>query len=181
MARRSGRPPKLIPERIDVLLENLGLGMHPEDACAQAQLGYSTFRGWIQRGTEDQLAGRRTRYSDFLLRFNEAASRAIRRGFMTISGAALGFPDESGKRTGRRDWRAARALVELANPGRYARVRHELGGPDGGPITLASLDAVLARARELRANGAGELPAGDTAAQGSPAGLLEAGRPPGAP
>lgn len=119
------------------LLENLRLGIHPSDCANLAGVHEATLWRWMERGDLDIAAGKASEYARFCVEARRAAGEAIKASFVTIRGAMHGFPDSTGKPTQRRDWRAAQALAELANPARYGRRHVELTGAGGGPVTTA--------------------------------------------
>ena len=48
-----GRRTKLTPERQQIIVESLRLGMWAKDACARASVDPSTFYRWMQRGENE--------------------------------------------------------------------------------------------------------------------------------
>lgn len=62
--------------------------------------------------------------------FRESVERARNRGEVNLAATIAN--------AGRKDWRAAHAILRARHPERWnVATRHELSGPDGGPVELA--------------------------------------------
>lgn len=118
---RPGRPSKLVPTVTEKLFEGIKHGLSYSLACARAGVDYSTFRRWIEKGSQ-QASGE---YHDFC---DELAAAEADGALVNV----LRIKDASKK-----DWRAAAWLLEARHPDEYGRKRIEVTGKDGGPVESA--------------------------------------------
>lgn len=128
MAERMGRKPKYSDEElIERLVAALRAGNYVETACAYAGIGTSTYYRWLQEAEKDDAP-------DYLRDLRDAVesarAAAIVRNVKLIQDAAANG-----------SWQAAAWWLERSQPhmwGRNDKLRTEISGPDGGPVTVMS-------------------------------------------
>lgn len=126
---------KLTDDTKGAILEALASGAPPEVAAAYAGVVRSTFNDWLSKGRAalanangnlpDVLAS--DEYAQFALEVEEALARFVVGNSAEIASAGL-------KRS-EGDWKALAWQLERRFPQWFSRkLRHEVTGPDGGPI-----------------------------------------------
>ena len=117
-----GRPTKLNPDVQKRIVDAVATGNYYEAACGYAGVSYQSLRNWIQRGE----AAKSGPYFDFVEALTRAEAQCEVRMVAQWQAAMPG------------DWRAIRDFLERRYNGRWGRKeKHELSGPDGGPISLS--------------------------------------------
>lgn len=114
-SRAVGRPTKLTPTVQTLLLEATRCGSYLAPACAAVSVGYSTVRGWIERGEREAEEGQVTRYSEFAASFRAAEAEAE----LAAVGAWVSAFRDGG------DWRAAAEYLARRHPERWSAKRAE--------------------------------------------------------
>jgi hypothetical protein len=74
--RRNGRPTKISPEIQGAIALHVEAGNYPEVAAQAEGISKATYYRWMQRGEEDEAAGRRTVYREFRERITRARAKA---------------------------------------------------------------------------------------------------------
>lgn len=117
MSRGPGQPSKLTPETVDKLSESLRQGDTYAVACAGADITYSTFRNWMNKGE----AAKQGAYFDFFGKMNTAlmGGRRImeRRAFKEskpLEYLAVRFPEDWAKPDRAEIGGAIKVVVEWA-------------------------------------------------------------------
>ncbi len=122
--RRKGRRCKLTPELQDRIVELIRAGNYIETVCQAVGIGKTTFYRWLERGRNSKT--KKGKFWEFWNAIKKAESEAEAFYLDQIRKAAV---------EGR--WQAAAWYLERKYPDRWGRKdRHELSGPDGGPIEL---------------------------------------------
>jgi transposase len=133
-----GRPDKLTAARQERVVAAVRAGAHREQAAQAAGVSRSTLQAWLQRG---EAADAPTRFQKFAQALREAEAEFELEGLAVISRAAEGG-----------DWRAMAWKLERRHPERWGRqTRHEVTGPDGGPVEVegAGIDTSKLSMKEL--------------------------------
>lgn len=119
MPRGPGQPSKLTPETVEKLAESLRQGDTYAVACAGADITYSTFRNWMNKGE----AAKQGAYFDFFGKMNTAlmGGRRImeRRAFKEskpLEYLAVRFPEDWAKPDRSEIGGAIKVVVEWATP-----------------------------------------------------------------
>lgn len=142
------QPQLLTPERQAKICQYLGHGAYLETAAAAVGVHYRTLRQWLRYGAEHEAAGADDIYTRFCAAVEEAQAKADLKDIALISAAA------------KDDWKAAAWRLARRRPQQWGEVkRHELSGPEGGPIETRAiealddeeLDAELQRLRAIQA------------------------------
>lgn len=155
MARRraTGRPSLLRtdPRIAEAIVEAVEAGVPVGAAARAAGIPKQTVSAWLARGSREQ----RGPFRDFADSVARARARATARNLVELRRAARGgqilqrltetIEHENGSVTTKTterwtapDWRANAWWLERQFPEEFAKVeRHEVSGPDGGPIFLA--------------------------------------------
>ena len=146
-----GRPTKLTPEVQEKIVSLVRAGNYPEVAAQAAGIDPRTYYRWMEKG-EDGPAP----YGQFRHAVKEAQAAAESHAVTIIRKAAI---DGS--------WQAAAWFLERSHPRKWGRHdRHEVTGPDGGPVEFAvdasTLEARLASiiAKRRGADESGDNPSG---------------------
>jgi len=131
----TGRPTDLTPDTQSRIVEALRAGNYIDAACAYAGIGTTTYYRWMQRAQDPTAPDI---YRDFRDAVERARAEAEIRNVGLIQRAASDGT-----------WQAAAWFLERSHPRKWGRHdRHEVTGPDGGPVELAvdaqSLEARLA-------------------------------------
>lgn len=149
--RPPGRPPKLTPEVMDVVVNAIAAGNYMDTAAALAGVDKVSLYRWIKKGANATRGIKR----DFYKRVTEAMARAEARGVTGISIAA------------QKDWKAAAWLLERRYAKRWGkREEHTLKGDPKAPLATGLAIKVLpsnpvdAEGRVLRITEQPALPAG---------------------
>jgi hypothetical protein len=154
-----GQHGKLVPEVQARFLQALQTGVGIAPAAAFAGISVSTVYNWIERGEQEQAAGKTSKFVEFL----EGTTRTRASVRVRLAGLIAGA---SG-----RDWRAAAWMLERIAPDEFGRHRveqHEhnhtghvseelLGGRQPVDIPLKTREAIIALIDEAEA----EATAGD--------------------
>lgn len=163
--KKKGRGLRLTPGRHRIIVEALRAGNSKRVAYELAGIGKSTFFEWLQRGADEP----GTVFEKLLQEIERAACEFEAEALAEIRKTGSGIPyrettvveklDSKGAvverrtttKTGvERAWTALAWILERTRPDVYARrIRQDLGGADGGPITLVIK-------REGPANGASD-------------------------
>ena len=114
-----GRPSKLNAEVRNSLIIALSAGCSQKDACAHAGISKATFSRWMAKGQEDEAAGRRSEYRDFLDLVQRAHDRAKPRLEILMAKHA------------EKSYRAALTILERRYPEEWGR-RVISSNPDAG-------------------------------------------------
>ncbi len=118
---RPGRPTKLVPERVERLLEAIRVGNYINTAVVYAGITEATFYRWLEIGE----ANKEGKYREFLESVKKAEADAEARQVALISKAA------------NETWQAAAWLLERKHPARWGqRNKTEVTGKEGGPIQV---------------------------------------------
>ena len=163
-----GRPTKLTKEVQSQITTAIGAGNYMETAAAFAGIHKDTLYEWLKRGAAEKarvaVSARRSirQEEQIYTDFSDAVKKALAQGelhdVLIIQKAADGYDvikhrqvlDKNGDahdltdQHHEFDWRAAAWRLERKFPNRWGRHdRHEVTGPDGGPIqhevTIADL------------------------------------------
>jgi hypothetical protein len=131
----TGRPTDLTPETQGRIIEALRAGNYIDVACAYAGIGTSTYYRWMQRALDPDAP-------DIYREFREAVQRARAEAEIRNVGLIQRAASDG-------TWQAAAWFLERSHPRKWGRHdRHEVTGPDGGPLEVAvdaeSLEARLA-------------------------------------
>jgi len=120
---------KLTPEVQDKITEALRIGAYAKVAARYAGVGETTFYTWMERGAEDDAAGKDTKYRAFRESIKDAEALAEVRACGIISNAM----GES--------WQAAGYYLERKFPTRWSRHerREHSGTLQVAPINMAAL------------------------------------------
>lgn len=116
--RKTGAPSALTPRRAQIILAaKRDLGASDTEAAAMAGVDRTTLSKWLTKGVE----GKDPLYVTFVTAYRACKPyfEAVHRGNIVM--AARGYPDEKGKPTERRDWRASERLLEWSDPARFGR------------------------------------------------------------
>lgn len=142
----AGRNPKSTDkELIDRLLAALRAGNYIETACSFAGIGTSTYFRWLKEAEADDAP---EHLREFREAVESARAQAIVRNVKLIQDAATNGT-----------WQAAAWWLERSQPhqwGRNDKLRAELSGPDGGPITVVSADEARKTVLEFLLDGEDE-------------------------
>lgn len=127
----------------DKLIEDvckwLRKGAYVETACASVGINPDTFKDWLRK------AARYPADYPLCVKFSGAVNRAMAEAENNDLERVDKKADE--------DWRAAAWKLERRNPRRWGSLeRHELSGPQGGPIAFSDLtdEELEARIEELK-------------------------------
>ena len=118
--RRPGRPSKLTPQTMALILAAIKCGASNKIACAGAGIHEDTLYGWIEKGRE--------RPGSDYAEFSEKLTRARQEG--RISRMAII------QQAARTDWRAAAWLLERDMPDEFS-LRYKIEHSVSGEVTLA--------------------------------------------
>lgn len=138
----TGRPTDLTPETQTRIIEALRAGNYIDVACAYAGIGTSTYYRWMQRSKEHDSPV-------IYVEFREAVQRARAEAEIRNVGLVQRAASDG-------TWQAAAWFLERSHPRKWGRHdRHEVTGPDGGPLEVevdagsleARLAAIIARRR----------------------------------
>jgi len=122
-----GRRTKLTPEVQERIVRALRAGNYFRTACIHAGISEATGYEWLARGRGEHDRPQTPLYAAFAEACARAEADAETRAVAQIITA------------GRDDWRANAWFLERRRPAEWSpRVRTELSGPDGGPISVAS-------------------------------------------
>jgi len=111
---KRGRRSKYTPERVEIILGALRLGMGRMDACRYAGITFETFSQWCKR------------HPEFAEAVEKAEAALIARCLSRIEEAAQGGT-----------WQAAAWLLERKHPGQFGmRQRLALEGDENKPIVV---------------------------------------------
>ena len=156
-----GRPTLLTPERQEIIIETLRGGGYAEAAIKRAGIGHSTYYEWLQKGE----AGDQP-YADFADAVKKAEADAETRAVATVLAVAFGAPaqyDAQGnqiREEEKRNWQAAMTYLERRYADRWGRrvseQKHEVSGPDGGPVQIAYEHLSAEELAAIAAGGAGD-------------------------
>jgi hypothetical protein len=114
-------PTKLTPELQDRVVAYVRAGNYVETAAAAAGVSKVSLYDWLKRGARGEAP-----YDAFADAMAQAVAMAEARDVALIGKAA------------ETQWQAAAWRLERKFPDRYGRrERHEVSGPDGGPIPVA--------------------------------------------
>ena len=131
---KAGRPSKLIPERIEKLLEAIRAGNYLNVAVVYAGISLSSFYQYMELADNPK----NTKYVQFSEAVKKAEADAEARQVALVSKAAIDT------------WQAAAWMLERKHPNRWGqKVRTEVTGKDGGPVEIdvrAKLLGILANA-----------------------------------
>ncbi len=145
----------------EAIEKSLVLGNTPKAAAELAGITERTFYNWMDRGQEDERAGRTTVFGEFFQRTTRALAQAEQ--------ALVVLPLAKAARSG--NIRAAQFLA-THRFGWSSTMRTEVSGPDGGPIEQRDVSGSLSGAdlrdalREARRIAAA-IGAADDAARGA--------------
>ena len=138
----TGRPTDLTPDTQNRIIEALRAGNYIDVACSYAGIGTTTYYRWMQRASDPESPDI---YRDFRDAVQRARAEAEIRNVGLIQRAASDGT-----------WQAAAWFLERSHPRKWGRHdRHEVTGPDGGPLEVAvdadtleaRLAAIIARRR----------------------------------
>ncbi len=118
--RRPGRPSKLTPQTMALILAAIKCGASNKIACAAADICPETLYAWKRRGEEEP----GSEYSDFLQQLTRARQEGRIRRLAMIQKAA------------KFDWRAAAWLLERDLPDEFS-MRYKIEHSVSGEVTLA--------------------------------------------
>ncbi len=146
------RPTNLTSAVQEKIVAYLRAGAYVETAVVAAGVGKTQFYDWLKRGA----AGEAT-YVAFAAAVEEAQAQSEMRDLALIGKAA------------ETQWQAAAWRLERRLPQRWGRhERHEVSGPNGGPISVAVLSAADLAAKidalAVTTRDAAAAPAGDASA-----------------
>lgn len=138
------RPTDLTPEVQQRIIEALRAGNYIDTACEYAGIGTSTFYRWMERGTRQD-------EPDIYREFRDAVKRARAESEIRNVGLVQRAASDG-------TWQAAAWFLERSYPKKWGRHdRHEVTGPDGGPVSVAvDSDALEARLAEVIARRRGQ-------------------------
>lgn len=123
------RPSLLTPARSKAILEMLADGVFVETACQAAGVNQTTYHRWLKKADDPDAD---PTYAAFRDAANVARATAEVNAIRIVVGHA------------KDDWRAAAWYLERSFPTRYGKLtKLEHTGADGGPITLAGLEALM--------------------------------------
>jgi len=129
----TGRPTDLTPETQTRVIEALRAGNYIDAACAYAGIGTSTYYRWMQRAQEFDAP-------DIYVEFRETVLKARAEAEIRNVGLIQRAASDG-------TWQAAAWFLERSHPRKWGRHdRHEVTGPDGGPVEFA-VDASTLEAR----------------------------------
>ncbi|WP_322767547.1 hypothetical protein [Frankia sp. Cr1] len=103
--RRPGRPDKLDPTAAKTIVDALRAGSHQTYAVDLAGVGSTTYYRWLRHGREDRVAGRETKFAEFVADVARARAHVQLVLVTQIRTAAAGG-----------DWRAAAWVLSHAFP-----------------------------------------------------------------
>lgn len=140
--KQTGRPTKLTDEVETDFLTALAQGSYIETACNFAGVARDTYYGWMERARKArEKGGKLTVAEQRLVDFSDNVKNVLARSEMgdlkRIKVAA-----ES-------QWQAAAWRLERRYPERWGRTRHEITGPDGGPVAVANWAELVMAARKV--------------------------------
>ena len=116
-----GRPTKLNDEVSEFIVSAIRAGNYAEVAAKAAGIHPATYYDWMKRGKAGKEADRL--YAEFANAVKKAEGEAEAHAVALVRKA---MPD---------NWQAAMTYLERRYPDRWRRrERHEITGPDGGPI-----------------------------------------------
>lgn len=117
--KKIGRPSKFSPEVQDKIVGLIRAGNYIETAAAIAGISKETFYDWMKQGADPK-----SRFAPFSDAVVKASAEAEAMDLLLIGQAA---------RAGQ--WQAAAWRLERKHPKKWGRYdRHEISGPDGGPL-----------------------------------------------
>lgn len=121
------RPTKLTPKLQERVVGFVRAGAYVETAAAAAGISKETLYSWLRRGAAGEAP-----FAAFAEAVEEAQALAEMRDLALIGKAA------------ETEWTAAAWRLERKFPDRYGRrTKHEVSGPEGGPIEVADVRAKL--------------------------------------
>lgn len=136
---RRGRPTDLTPEIQEALCAAIDKGVPIRYACALAEVGVSTFYGWIEKGERDEKSGETSAYSDFANAVTRARARKTERLLVKLEK----YANETNFVTGMHDLKGLIWLLERTEQQDFApRQKTEISGPNGGPVQMSLADVV---------------------------------------
>ena len=120
---KGGRPNTFIPERTQRALEAIRAGATYIRAAEAAGVDYRTFRRWMERGQEVKKGP--------YWQFCQAVKKAEEDREETLLQNII----DAGRDPAH--WQANAWILERTNPEKYGRKeRHEVSGPEGGPLQV---------------------------------------------
>lgn len=140
--KKTGRPTKLTDEAEHDFLVALNQGAYIETACNYAGVARDTYYGWIERARKArEKSGKLTVSEKRLVEFSDKVKKVL---------AATEMRDlERIKSAAESQWQAAAWRLERRYPERWGRTRHEISGPDGGPVAVANWAELAMAAKRL--------------------------------
>ncbi|MDH5493299.1 MAG: helix-turn-helix domain-containing protein [Myxococcales bacterium] len=148
------RPSVITPKSIEDLTHALSLGGTRALACQYAGISLSTFYEHLRAGESEDATEEQAQFSDAV---RSASAKGDIHALGVIRNAMRGDPEKGIQPL----WTAAAWMLERRHPGSYGRSRIEHTGADGGPLTVALIDAMkhgLAQAERFEASD--DLPSG---------------------
>lgn len=106
-SRVIGRPSLFNAERCAAIVDGIARGLFIEYACADAGVGVSTVRDWLNRGMREGSGP----YFDFYIAVNKARRDAESKHVVSVEQGVLA--------SGQPDWKASAWLLSKMNPLRY--------------------------------------------------------------
>ena len=140
--RKTGRPSKLTDEVEKDFLIALNQGSYIETACNFAGIARDTYYGWQERARKArEKSGKLTAIEQRLVDFSDKVKKVM---------ASTEMRDlERIKSAAESQWQAAAWRLERRYPERWGRTRHEISGPDGGPISVSSWAELALAAKKI--------------------------------
>lgn len=132
--RRVSRPTKLTKVVRESVCQAIRAGLPLREAALVAGISERTLHAWRERGAREESGP----YLQFVQQTREAEAQAQFDLAVIVKSAAIAG-----------DWRAALALLGRRWPGTWSEhSRHEVSGPEGGPVDVAGVvDLALDRAQ----------------------------------
>jgi hypothetical protein len=129
-AAKKGRKSKLDKDRQDKLLKAIRVGNDKKVACALAGISEATLYRWLEQSREKNA-------SEQLREFRESFER-VEAEAEVLKVSRIAQAADNGR------WQAAAWWLERKHPDRWAqqtKIKAELSGPDGAPITISVEEA----------------------------------------
>ena len=136
--RKAGRPSTLtkgIRDQMSALVES---GVSARYAAAMLGIPNRTHHHWMAKGDEDHSNGRRNRYTLYYCSMVMAAERSVGK----LEEIAKGHAVED---SGMTKWLLSKRAPEIYGD----KMKHEITGKDGGPITTATVGDIDALEAEV--------------------------------
>lgn len=141
LKRGPGQPSKLTQETKDLLFQALLGGCYIKDACAYADIGVSTYMSWVEKAKEDNAAGKRSQYVEFLEEATRVFEKSKPRLEVILANGAEADP------------RIALSILERRYPAEWGRTNFIKGNMEHAgelKIVFVEVDGDGVRSRKAR-------------------------------